>query len=39
MDAVTAAEAEDQETPLHPTETMPAGLAEQNVAQGKAALP
>ena len=39
MEAVIAAEAEDLAAPLHGTHTLPAGLAEQNMAQGKAASP
>jgi len=39
MEAVIAAEAEDLAAPLHETQTLPAGLAEQNMAQGKAASP
>lgn len=39
MEAVITAEAEDLLAPLHGTETLPAGPAEQNLAQGKAASP
>ncbi len=39
MDAVIAAEAEDLAVPLQGPQILPAGLAEQNMAQGKAASP
>ncbi len=39
MEAVIAAEAEDLAAPLHGTQTLPAGLALQSMAQGKAASP
>ncbi len=39
MEAVIAAEAEGLAAPLHGTQTLLAGLVEQNMAQGKAASP